>query len=495
MAQNKLYRVLAKLSKRELQTFRSFLLSPYHNQSQTVLSLFDYIRDAHPNFDDDKLESSLIFRHLNDNRLQTSKAKEKMITQSGVVALKNSPEKYVTDRLHDLNKCLEAFLIVNHLRKDQRLKERLLSKALLDYDCSDIYLQKERKFLKKFSKKPPMGYKSHFELWSLHHNYLFHPTTQRFKPEKDALEKVNIYLDKTYALSKFKYGLYELHLKEIFEEQIEKIPSLLEELMEEYASSENPVFQLYISAITYFGNDEKEKAWKALRDLYVEHLEVLPPYEKLTFLTVLVNTGNRIKGNTNACFDGILSLYQEAIKHNFWESLGFIPSITFKNIAALAASKKQFCWASTFIEQHQQSLSKQDRQITVAFAKAYLCFYEGKFEAAKNKLLDIWGCHERLTPHDNLSYRSLYLRCLYELDERQSLAYHLPTFKRFIGTQRLSKTTKGMYGNLIYFVGYLDKEREKGKRSRKSKEEMLAKLEKRMPCAAVNWVKEKIAEL
>lgn len=438
MAQNKLYRFLAKLSKRELQEFRSFLLSPYHNQSQILLALFDYIRDAHPEFTARKLDFELIFKHLDQRRLEIIKVQVNTSKRKYAKVLKNTPDKYVNDRLHDLYNRLESFIVTKELKNNDNLKDDILRKALLKYESQEIYLQKERKKLEKIFQKPSMGYEENFELWSLYHTALFHPKNQRFKAKENALSNANKYLDDTYALLKLHYGLYELHQQNIFVQGVNTLSPSLKAIIEEYALSENPVFQLYISAITYFTNNEQEKSWKSLRDLYFKKIEVLPPSEKLVFLTVLVNLGNKIGKNKNASFlDEIILLYQKGIEHDFWEFLGVIPSITFKNIAALAASKKQFSWASNFIQNYNQFLPKKDKAITIAFARAYLHFYEGHFEQARIELYEeIWDKDLLKELHDKLTYRSLYLRCLYEL-KHHSLSSFRSSFTNFIKGKQL----------------------------------------------------------
>lgn len=495
MAKNKLYRLLATFSKRELQDFRLFLLSPYHNQSQIILALFDYIRDAHPNFNDKKLSYELIFNSLNQKRIEIFETQKETGKRKPVKVLKNTPDKYVNDRMHDLYNRLESFLAVRYLKDNKQVKEGLIIKALLKQECQEIYLSKKRKTVDKISVKPTMGYEENFELWTLYQTILSDPKTQRFRV-KDDLSNADKYLDETYALLKLHYGLYELLKKSIFIDEVVSLPPSLKAIASQYASSESPVFQLYICAIGVLNSNDKEEAWKELRALYSKYIKVLPPSERLTFLIVLVNFGNKLAKQKNpSYFDEILLLYQEAIAHKFWEFSGVIPSITFKNIVALGISKKQFSWTSEFIHNYKQLLPEKDEAITTTFAKASLYFCGKNFEEAINELLgEIWQSNLLKELHDKLSYRLLYIKCLYEL-EHQSLASFRSAFNNFIKGQQLNKATKDHYRNLIYFVGYLDKQRAKRKRYRKSKEEMLAKLEMRSPCAAIDWVKEKIEEL
>ena len=59
MTKPKLYKLLSALPKRELQNFRLFLLSPFHNQSKILLALFEYIRPHHPDFSHKNLDKKL----------------------------------------------------------------------------------------------------------------------------------------------------------------------------------------------------------------------------------------------------------------------------------------------------------------------------------------------------------------------------------------------------------------------------------------------------
>lgn len=465
----KLYKLLCALSKRELQDFRLFLLSPFHNQSQTLLALFDYIRPFHPDFTHKNLDKELIFNTL--------KPKKSYI------------QKYVNDRLSDLNHLLQDFLAVQYIKKNSKENRAVFRKSLLEHQCQVSYLQNTKKEIDKLELKPRLGWNSSLELWSLHHAVFSHPQTQLFNAKKDDALIANNYLDETYAILKLRYGLHNLFRKSIFSETI-TIP-FLATIIEQHKTSKHPIIKLYLYALAYFNDAKQKETWESVCDLFLEQIGVLPPDEKIVFLFALANVGNKLaRIKSPIYFDKILLLYQKGLEHEFWKFLGEFPSITFKNIAVLGASTKKFKWTTNFIDKYKQFLPNEEQIDTIAFASAYLEFYKGNFDLA----LDYINQSPLLKLEDKLTMRSLQCRCFYET-ENEILPSFLDTFARFINEQKIAKDTKQSYKNFIYFIRLLNKERGKQRISRLSKESLHNKIISRSHFIAYNWIQEKIEAL
>lgn len=59
-----LMQLVSLMSKSEMRRADQFLQSPYHNNSELVLKLFQYIRKYHPKMDSYRLHKEHIFDHL-----------------------------------------------------------------------------------------------------------------------------------------------------------------------------------------------------------------------------------------------------------------------------------------------------------------------------------------------------------------------------------------------------------------------------------------------
>ena len=469
MSKSKLYKLLHVLSKRELQDFRLFLLSPYHNQSQTILALFDYIRPFHPDFNHKKLERNLIFTALKPN--------------------KPFDNKYVVDRLSDLNRLAEDFLAIQYIKKTPKENRAAFRKMLLKRQDQERYLQETNKEIDKLSIKPRLGWEYSLELWSLHHAVFTHPHTQLFDAKTDDVLFANKYLDETYAILKLRYGLHQLFRAGIFSDH-STIP-FLDSIIEQYATSGHPIIQLYLHAIAYFTKENQQESWEAICTLFLDNIELLPPDEKVVFLFALANAGNKLAKNKSSAYYGeILLLYQKGLEHKFWEFLGDFPSITFKNIASIGAFTKENVWTYHFIDTYKQFLQKNEKEDTVAYALAYLEFYSGHYQ----KALDYLNQAPLLKLEDKLRNRSLQCRCLYELD---SVTLHscLDNFTTFLKNQAFKNEVKQSYKNLIYAIRLLNKNKGKYGIDTKAKEVLRTKLEKRTSYIAYDWIMQKLEEL
>jgi len=465
----KLYKLLSTLSKREVQDFRLFLLSPYHNQSQILLALFDHIRPYHPSFNHKQLERELIFKALKPN--------------------KDFDKKYVIDRLSDLNRLVEDFLTAQYIKKHPKENRTLFRKSLLEHQSQIRYLQETQKEIDKLERKPRVGWEFTHELWLLYHVIFSHPHTQLFDAKKDEAFLANQYLDETYAIIKLRYGLHRLFRNSIFSEA-DAVP-LLDAVIEKFVTSKNPIIQLYIKTFTYLSNEPDITSWKEICDMFLQFIPLLPPDEKPVFLFALVNAGNKLGRNKNPYYyDDILLLYKKALEHNFWKVLGDFPSITFKNIANLGAFSKQFEWTANFIKDYQQFIPKKERAHTLHYAYAFLEFHKGSFERAIDYLNEV----PLLLLEDKLRNRSLQCRCKYEIN-CPTLNSYLDNFATFIKNQKFDKGKKQAYQNLIYALRLLCSRKGKYGINKQEKELLKVKLNKRASFVDYDWIMRKIDEL
>lgn len=464
------------LSKRELQEFRSFLLSPYFNQSKIKLELFDYVRPYHPEFNHKKLDYVLIFNALRPD--------------------KSYIKKFVTDRMSDLTDLIDEFLAIQYAKRTPKEMQRLLRENLLAHGQHEVYLTKTEKALEKIAAKPRSTWQYNLKSWELSHTIFSHPQTLRYDEMKDKMLTANNYLDEAYAILKLRYALHQLSREQIFSTTEESIP-LLKEVVTHFSSHKSPTIQLYILFLELYRKEKQDAYWRNAYSLLFQHIDDLSFEEKEVFITALINIGHKIaKEKHPTFFEKIFLLYQEGLTHKIWTLQGEIKSTVFRNIVTVAASTQRIDWAGKFIEQYHHYVPVNERLNTINYAKAYMYFYQGMYDEAII-LLDTLPQRQM---KDKIVCKSLMLRCLYELrckDDTMSnlLESFLKTFSKLLRKSKLHEDTKEAYKNLIYFIDLLNREKHKPKAGRQPKEKVLAKLEKRPRLVAFHWVMTKIEEL
>lgn len=471
---NKLFSLLAPLPKRDLQDFRLFLLSPYFGKSPTLLALFDYIRPFHPTFDSGELESECIFKVLK----------------------KDEPyaRKFVNDRMSDLKKRLEDYLVVKLIRKNQEEREVLLRKSLLLHDQHQLFFDKIKKEIEILKAKPRRGWKNKLELWDLQNEVLAHPFTSKFNVSDELTTEMMHQLDEAYAILKLRQGIHFLMRQHIFDE-IVNIP-LLEPIAQQYANSENKLIQLLLGLLEFFKVEQKEIAWERLYQQYLSITDLLPDEEKVDIVTTLNNLAYRIALKRNPdFFDRLHELYDASLKNGVFLRYGKLSAYTFKNIITVAASTGKIEWAEKVISQYQSYLFAEEQATTVYYAKAYLEFYRGNFHIAKD-LLDTRKPKEL---EDKLSFKSLHTRCLYEIrcldtSYQQILSYELTSYSKFLKNIKLADDRKQSYKNFITMLKALNKGRGKVTKhnASKLKKQLIEKLKEHSSVIAYNWFVQKI---
>jgi len=401
--------------------------------------------------------------------------------------------KYINNRIHDLNTELRIFLATQQVRNNPKLKALSLRKALLQLGQFDDFQQESKKQIKALTEIPQYNWEHFLSLWSLHYDVFAHPQTHKFTEKKDEATDMISYLDEAYIILKLRFGFHKMWRQRFFNEgTVNDIPLLFPIL--KYAENySNPVIQLYLYLFKYFEADDKKFVFEAAFKAYQNHLSVLPCEEKLIVLTALINMANDITlNNTPNFFERLFSLYQIGLEQKLFIRFENISEQTFKNIVVTGASLKKFEWVEKFAKEYRQYLPK-NASSTIALSEAYVNFYKGDFQLVLNYLQN----YPKPRLSDKLNFKSLNVRCLYEIQlndntYQETLLNFLEAFNKFISkNKQLSENRKKPYKNFIYLVKQLSLKWHSPK-SDNTKEELQRLAMKRRNFIAKTWILEKI---
>lgn len=476
MPQRKIFQLLASLSSKELKEFRLFLASPLCNKSDTLKHLFDLIRPFHPNFTHVKLKDEQLFEKLTRER--------------------SFSRKYLTDRLHELSVLLEDFLAIQYIRTNHEEKRRALRKALIQHKQFKLFQKENQKRIENLEASSANSWQKNLELWELHYEIYTHPETHKFTEKKDEATDMMEYLDEAYIILKLRYGFHKKWRFKIFEDTHED--SLLQSLIENSKKNKNPTIQIYLLLFEYFDSRDKTSIWEQTLLVYKKQFEHLPREEKLAILIFLINIGYKLATSKKpSFFNRMLELYQFGLNNNLLVHHGRLSEHTFKNIVITGSSIKAFKWTKSFIQTYEQYLPESVKGNTLFLAQAYLAFYQGDFQ----KAFDLLQSPPEPRIGDKIQFKSLQVRCLYELQTRdhsfqETLLSALSSFSVFLQrAKNLSEERKTAYKNFIHMVHQLCLEQGKISIKKQSHQKLNLTLEKRKNIIARSWIKEKIDQI
>lgn len=475
MKSTKLFRLLSSFTNEELRQFDLFLQSPYFNRSPILIDLFEYIRPFHPTFNQESLTKENIYK-----------------------ALSRKPpfvQKFVNDRMSDLTKLVESFLAIEHFNATPALKNKALRKSLISHQQYTLFKTEVEKKIKKLQRKPSNDWERFLELWSLQYELFNHPETNKWNEKKDDSAEMMANLDEAYLILKLRFGFHQKLRGTIFNEDGSFYSELLKPALKQHR---NPVIRLYILFLENFETTDIENHWKEIYKFYLDIFEDLPKDDQKSGLIGLINRAYKIALAGQAdFFNSIFKLYQFGLDEKLLVKGGKLPENTFKNIALLGASTGEYKWTANFINKYKQKLPPSSDNVFY-FAHAYLSFYSGAFEEAL-----VWLEKTTVLPmRDKNSFKSLKLRCLFELyckdkSYRETIYSFLDAYSRFLQrTKILSEDLREVYRNFIFIIRLLtDSKHLSPKLRMKEWKKINKEIEKRQGIIAKKWVLEKVAEL
>lgn len=476
MKKHKLFRLLSALSNDELKKFSDFLHSPYFNKSQTLISLFDYIRNYYPDFSGRDFSKQGIFQHLKPDQKFSN--------------------KFVNNRLFDLTSVLSEFLTVQQFLKNPHQKAKHFLESLIEHEQFELCEKESFKEIDRILATQEFSWQYFLQLWSTNYLIFTHPNTLKFKEKKDDAQLMMSYLDEAYAILKLRYGFHKILRFGIFREK-ERIV-LLYEIINAHKNTTNPVIKLYLVLFDYFNAENKATVWESANSYFLKKYDSFPNEEKLSFLTILVNLGFKLAlDGDSEYFTKLHILYKKGLGEKIWVYYGYMSEQTFKNIVVVGSSTKEFVWTENFIQEYQSFLSKKHKNNVIIFAEAYLEFYKGNYEKSKLILNEA-----RILGYANkLSFKSLDIRCLYELrcvDENLEsvLDSEISAFNKFLQrSDKLSIERVEVYRNFNHIVKLLNRAKSEILPSSKTLNKIKKELQKRKRIIARTWLKEKINQL
>ena len=142
MIESKLIQQLKGLNSKELKGLKSFLQSPYFNNSKDITKLFEVIRKHAPNYDSPYLEKERVFKKVFPGKSFQD------------VKLRNLMSK--------VSRLVEKYLIQAFYEEHNFEKEKLLTKIYGNRNCYSLFEQLSNKLLKEINARSVL-HLSHFQ--------------------------------------------------------------------------------------------------------------------------------------------------------------------------------------------------------------------------------------------------------------------------------------------------------------------------------------------
>lgn len=352
MRDHKLLNLLQKLSREELRGFRSYLTKMYPRQN-IVLSIFDFLKKYHPNFDSNKLDRKKAFPKI--------------------FVAEVYKEKKLFNGLSDLRKYLKEYLLFDFLQKESFEKDFLLLELAKERQLDELFSSSLLKLEKQLTENPTVDVWHWLKKMRLAHIDYFNPATERVSNEASRIHDAMLHLDQFYAAAKLRYAceLYSRH--KIIKEPLPEI-DLLDEIITHNTLNDSPFHQAYLLALQLI-KDRSDKLYVELKPLLLDEQSEIHFPDRQVLLTYLINhIAHQIRrGDQNAVRDAF-ELYSESVEQGLFIKDGHFDKSHFFNIVAVAVKLEEFGWVEKFLDRWSPRLEADSQESILEHCKALLAF-------------------------------------------------------------------------------------------------------------------------
>ncbi|HMQ49091.1 MAG TPA: hypothetical protein PKA00_16510 [Saprospiraceae bacterium] len=464
--------LLETFSKSEQEQFLSFLRSPFFNENEDLVHLFEvlkpYLNNAAAESDKKVIWKELFpGKKFDDAKLRLLCSK---MTYLAFDFLKTARQSSLSSQQLDLLKILRQ-------RKLDKHSSSLLKK--MQAEISDSTLQD----------------KSHHLLQFETHQFIFQQAEEKSKTDAGdvkMLEKADFHLDCFFFSQKLKNFCDLLdYTKSRTTSTTIYFPDSLLELIEQGGYLQEPAVKAYYLVLNLLQKPEEEQHFHALKAMLAESKPYFEPKELRALYLYLMNycIDSKINKGFSRYFEELFQIYQLTIQEEILLDHDILPVQDYKNIITVGLQVKAFAWVEAFIQTYTEKLQPEHQENALAYNLAKVYFHQEQYEKVIEQLREV--------EYSNLIYalggKLLLLRTYFETGEYLALDSLIDSFRIYLHrNQQISREVRQQYLNLLRYIKKISN-LPPGDKS------VLLKIKQQVQdcksMAAKGWVLEKVEEL
>ena len=368
MKTSKFIRFLSILSKKEVRRFDKFLRSDYHDTEPKTRELWAYILREYT---------------------RTGERERTKTDASKAVYGDDQHTTQITNRLAELSRVMQDFLILEHLNSDDVGRSMLMLEVLKGRDMSHLSLLQIGKAERLLGSRPQRNMRYYYRKFRLAHERYFHAETSTIKTDSYKLLKhVMKHLDEFHALAKLRHICEIRNRERVYNEDFGLIQRDLGFLLQEATDMDSPLSRIYIDLLDLI-HTPKDTTYTKLKKQVFKYIEVGSKREQESLLTFLINHQSmRLRNGQNDALEEVFDLMNFGLENyvfmegQYWSVPHFINAIN----TACQIGKTD--WASQFIAQNSNKLPDKmstgisARKKILYLCKGYVNLAKGEYQAA-----------------------------------------------------------------------------------------------------------------
>lgn len=470
MFENKLTTTLGNFSKYELNQFRKYILSPFFNENEDLLVLFDTLLP--------------FFKKKTDVALDKEAIWVKIFSQK-----KYNDTKF--RRLNsDLLKLAEGFIAYNLYNQSPIVPQLFLLKAIEERGFQNLENTNIKQAKNLQERHPYRNADYYYNEYQLQVELGTMNTKQFQRNEQVNIDKIVDNLDYFYLSEKLKYYCELTNYKRVFKVDYE--PLFIDDILNHLGNvsyDHVPVIAIYYRILLTLEKEEEEHYYK-LCELLEQHAEKFPIEEARMMYGFAQNYCiKKINVGKPDYLKELFKLYQTVLRKKIIFVNGELSPWDYKNIVTVGTRIGEFDWTQDFISEYKAFLPKDFRENAYTFNLSKLYFIQKKYDMVIQLLLTV----EYQDVFYLLDSKTMLLKTYYELQEDDALYNLLDSFKVLLSRKKVvAPQYRTNYMNLLKHTRKLVEIRNGQKEKLPALKEAIVKDSN---VADLGWLKEKIALL
>jgi len=418
----KLLALLAKLSKKEMKDFQSYMSKLFTKSDAT--KLLQYLKKYHPTFGAKQLSESIIHKK--------------------VFGDKPFKKQNIAKVAYQLNKELRRFLI---WQSDEHTFEKELI-LLKRYKTLNAPKQVELQ-LKKMERQVEQDKNNNwyaFMKMRLAHERYFDPRQETPQAWGTTLINAMNSLDDFYIFFKLFYAAEMLSIQQVRNEPIPPIKLL--EKVQQLIPESNSINIRAAQLTTWLLQGKEEKIYDTLKHFVIENIDEFSQEHKQVLFTRLLNQISYwIKEGKDFYIKEYFEFLKLGVTSGVFISNGVFHIGHFNNIVDVACKLKELVWLEDFITKTSFLLEEAIREETLIFSQAFIHFGQEAFD----KTLALLVRYQPKTAFNKARFWMLSIASNFELKtEEESILNLCQNCNKFV--YRNDKITSEMKTNILNFT-------------------------------------------
>jgi hypothetical protein len=449
MQNTSLLKHLRRLTPQDFRELRKFIRSPYFNQREDVVHLFDYFDQV-----------------LNGKK---SGSVKKQDVWKAVFPKQKFDDKTLHYTASFLLKNIKQYLAQSEAQEDALQQQLYLCRALRKRGIEKSF---EKELLATESLQQIQNLRNtrhHFDRYQLEMELAAHTMQQRRSGDMN-LQAVHDELTTYFIAETLRQGCTIL-THQTMSKQVYDL-KLLDEvlaLVEAGGYEEVTAVMVYYHAFRALsgssavgsstvrqsrGGKVDEAYFLKLKELIIGSGNKFPDHELRDIYLLAINFCiKKLNAGERQYIREAFELYRLGLENEALLENGILSSYTYKNITRLGMNLDEIEWIGQFLENFKKHLPSKERDNSWRYNLAFFHFQQTDYDSAM-RLLRLVEFNDVL---NNLDARRMLLRSYFELGEFTALDSLLDSFKAYIWRQKDHGYHRENYLNLVRFVKKLMK--------------------------------------